>query len=284
MVAPHLERTVYLNGEFLPGKEANISIFDRGLLFADAVYEGLGVRNGRIIDFDNHMKRLRRSLGELAIPEPKSEVEFAAILQKLISINGMEEGFLYLHITRGTGDRDYLHSEELKPTVFAFTQPGKDNSEKMDTIGVTMISHLDLRWKRRDIKTSNLLGQVIAKNAADRAGGYEALMVDDEGFVTEGGATSFFMIKGRKIFARPVTNEILHGITRQAMLKVAGEEEMEVTEQVYSLQDAYDADEAFITGASSYIQPVVRIDDRDIGDGKPGEITLKLRAAYLAKT
>ena len=145
-----------------------------------------------------------------------------------------------------------------------------------------MVSHEDLRWKRRDIKTSNLLGQVIAKQAASKAGAYEALMVDEEGFITEGGATSFFIVRNGSIIARPVTNEILHGVTRRAMLKVAEREGLEIITQKFTVTEAFDAEEAFITGASSYIEPVVEIDGKKIGDGKPGPVSLKLRAEYLS--
>lgn len=280
-MASHLKRIVYLNGEFIPGGEATVSIFDRGLLFADAVYEGLGVRNGRIIDFEMHMARLRRSLGELDIPEPNSEEGFRTILETLIEANRMRVGFLYLHVTRGEADRNYLYDGRLKPNVFAFVQPGEEKAEKLSREGVAMRSHPDLRWKRRDIKTSNLLGQVMAKNSADRADAYEALMVDDEGQVTEGGATSFFMIKDDVVYVRPATNEILNGVTRRAMLKIAEQEKLRLIGDRYTLQQVFDADEAFITGASNHIQPVVEVDGRKIGNGKPGPVTLRLQKLYL---
>ena len=280
-MASHLDRIVYLNGEFIQGCDAKLSIFDRGLLFADAVYEGLGVLHGQLIDVDMHLKRLNRSLNELAIPNPLNDTGLLLVLNRLIAENEVHEGFVYLHITRGEADRDYSYSDELVPNVFAFTQPQGHQSASSIASGVRMISHEDLRWKRRDIKTSNLLGQVIAKQAATNAGAYGALLIDDEGFVTEGGATSFFIVKGNAILTRPVTNEILHGITRQAMLKVAEREGFNVTVQKFSLEEAYNADEAFITGASSYIEPVVEIDGNKIADGEPGPITVKLRAEYL---
>ena len=193
----------------------------------------------------------------------------------------MSEGFLYLHITRGEADRDYVYSHELKPNVFAFTQPHENPDGASKPRGASVASHPDLRWKRRDIKTSNLLGQVIAKQAAAKAGSYEALLVDDEGYVTEGGSTSFFIIKNGELIARPVTNEILHGVTRQAMLKVSEEEGLTIVARKYTLDEAYGADEAFLTGASSYIEPVTEIDGHQIGTGKPGKISLMLRAKYL---
>jgi len=281
-VASHLNRIVYLNGEFIQASEAKISIFDRGLLFADAVYEGLGVLDGRLVDVETHLSRLERSLGELHIPKPLTDTGLLTVLNRLIVENELSEGFVYLHITRGEADRDYTYADDLIPNIFAFTQPHGHSSASAVPPGVSMASHEDLRWKRRDIKTSNLLGQVIAKQAASKAGAYEALMVDEEGFITEGGATSFFIVRNGSIIARPVTNEILHGVTRRAMLKVAEREGLEIVTRKFTMAEAFDAEEAFITGASSYIEPVVEIDGKMIGDGKPGPVSLKLRAEYLS--
>lgn len=203
------------------------------------------------------------------------------MFKTLIDANAVEEGFIYLHITRGEADRDYVYSPVPKPNVFAFTQSHpKPDADSLPT-GVSMRSHPDLRWKRRDIKTSNLLGQVIAKTAAARHGAYEALMIDDEGFVTEGGATSFFIVKDRTVVARPVSNDILHGITRQTMLVVADQLGYEIALRKITLSEVLAADEAFLTGASSYIEPVIEIDGQPIGGGRPGGYTLALRAKYL---
>ena len=281
MVASHLDRIVYLNGQFIQASKAKISIFDRGLLFADAVYEGFGVLDGQIIDVDVHLSRLSRSLSELEMNAPMQTSEFAEMLQQLVDKNEMSVGFLYLHITRGEADRDYIYTDNLQANVFAFLQPFENADELQHPKGVKMVSHPDLRWKRRDIKTSNLLGQVIAKQAANKAGAYEALMIDDQGLITEGGATSFFIVKDNVIIARPVTNEILHGVTRRAMLKVAEQQSLTIEVRRFALAEAILADEAFLTGASSYIEPVVQIDDSKIGDGAPGPITLKLRSEYL---
>lgn len=276
-----MTRIVYLNGAFLPEADAKLPIFDRGLLFADAVYEGLGVLDGQVVDFLAHMGRLRRSLGELEIPEPMTRDQIFAVLIRLIAENRIDEGFLYFHVTRGAADRDYLYPDGLTPNVFAFTQPQGHQRADASPRAVSMASTADLRWARRDIKTSNLLGQVLAKTAADRAGAYEALMIDRDGFVTEGGATSFFIVASGAIVARPVSNDILHGITRQAMLAVAAAEGMAVEHRRITLDEALAADEAFITGASSWVEPVGRIDGQPIGDGAPGPVTLRLRAEYL---
>ncbi len=276
-----MERTVYLNGAFVKESEAKLPIFDRGLLFADAVYEGLGVLDGEIIDFPRHMARLRRSLGELAMAEPMSQDAFFAVLMELVARNSVREGFMYLHITRGTADRDYLYSADLVPNVFAFTQPqdhqGADDAPKP----LSLHSTPDLRWARRDIKTSNLLGQVLAKTKAHEAGADEALMVAPDGFITEGGATSFFIVKDGTIIARPVSNDILHGITRQSMLAVAEAEKLAIETRKITLEEAYGADEAFLTGASSYVDPVGTVDGKLIGTGEPGPVTLQLRREYI---
>ncbi|MEM6481404.1 MAG: aminotransferase class IV [Pseudomonadota bacterium] len=278
-MAAHLERIVYLNGDFLKGRDAKISIFDRGLLFADSVYEGLGVLDSRIVDRSMHLARLKRSLAELNIPNPHSDAEYASIFDRLIAENNMREGFLYFQITRGEADRDYVYPTGLRPNVLAFVQATPEPAAPI--MGRSMRTHHDLRWKRRDIKTTNLLGQVIAKKAADNQGAYEALMIDEEGLITEGGATSFFVVRDGTVVARPVDNMILHGITRQTILRVAYELGYGVALRQITLAEALLADEAFITGASSYIEPVVEIDDHVIGIGTPGPYTLALRARYL---
>lgn len=270
-----MARIVWLNGAFMPENEAQLPIFDRGLLFADAVYEGLGVLDGQIIDFPHHMARLRRSLSELEMAEPMLQADLLGALMDLIARNGVEEGFLYLHITRGAHDRDYLFPDGLTPNVFAFTQ------ETHDAPTLRLASAPDLRWARRDIKTTNLLGQVMAKEVARKAGADEALMVDRDHFVTECGAMSFFMIKDGALYARPLLGDLLPGITRATMLRVAADQGLRVVEDRYTLADTYTADEAFATGASSYIQPVVEIDGHMIADGKAGPITRTLRHAYL---
>ena len=275
-----MDRTVFLNGSFLPESEAKLSIFDRGLLFADSVYEGFGILDSQIVDYEYHMDRLDRSLGELEMPWPMSRDELLDAMMQLIKVNESREGFMYLQITRGERDRNYLYDGDYVPNVFAFTQKEKFAADAPPK-PVKLATTPDIRWARRDIKTTNLLGQVMAKQAAHRAGAYEALMIAPDGHVTEAGSSSFFFVKGRDLFVRPVSNDILHGITRQTMLRVAETHQLRVREEVYTLEQALAADEAFITGASIYVLPVGRIDDADIGDGGVGPITASLRSAYL---
>ncbi len=276
-----MSRTVWLNGEYLPEDKAQVSIFDRGLLFADAVYEGFGVLDGRIIDFPYHLQRLSRSLAELEILSPMSDAALLDGLTGLIEQNNVQEGFLYLHITRGVHDRDYLYPGGLKATVFAFTQPLHGGSASEPPTPLRLASAPDIRWARRDIKTSNLLGQVLAKEIARKAGADEALMIDPEGYVTECGAMSFFIVRDNQICARPLKRDLLPGITRQTMLKVAAEQGITIVEERYRLEDVFGADEAFATGASSYIQPVLEVDGKVIGTGAIGPVTMRLREEYL---
>ena len=275
-----MERTVFLNGEFMPEGAAQLPIFDRGLLFADSVYEGFGILDSQVTDFAYHMDRLDRSLGELNMPSPMSRDDMLAAMMTLIEANGLAEGFLYLQITRGSGDRSYLYDDSYTPNIFAFTQPAKFAADS-DPDPVALATVPDIRWARRDIKTTNLLGQVMAKQAAYLAGAYEALMIAPDGDITEAGSSSFFFIKGRKLYVRPVSNDILHGITRQTMLRVAAQHQLQIVETTYTLEQVLAADEAFITAASIYVMPVGRIDDTIIGDGTAGPISTALRQSYL---
>jgi len=275
-----MDRIVFLNGEFIPENEAKISIFDRGLLFADSVYEGFGILDSQLVDFTYHMDRLDRSLGELEIPSPMARDALFAAMMRLIEVNGAVEGFMYLQVTRGERDRSYLYDADYVPNVFAFTQKEKFAADA-PVKPVKLATTPDIRWARRDIKSTNLLGQVMAKQAASRAGAYEALMIAPDGFITEAGSSSFFFIKGRELFVRPVSNDILHGITRQTMLRVAETHQLRIREEIFTLDQALAADEAFITASSIYVLPVNQIDDSRIGDGGVGPITAALRSAYL---
>ena len=275
-----MERIVFLNGEFMPESQAKVPIFDRGLLFADSVYEGFGILDSQLVDFEYHMNRLHRSLGELNMPSPMTREEILTAMMRLIQENNAIGGFMYLQITRGSADRSYLYDDSYTPNIFAFTQGEKfpaDGPAKPIALATTP----DIRWARRDIKTTNLLGQVMAKQAAHLAGAYEALMIAPDGTVTEAGSSSFFFIKDRELYVRPVNNDILHGITRQTMLRVAETHELTLREGNYTMEQVLQADEAFITAASIYVMPVGRIDDTRIGDGSTGSITASLRSAYL---
>ena len=274
-----MSRLVYCNGDYCSEEEAKVSIFDRGLLFADGVYEVVGVLEGKLLDFDRHMARLARSLGELSMENPLSRDELLEIHRRLVAENGVTEGLVYLQITRGAADRDFVWEEGMTPTVFLFTQEKPLMEDRETQTGIAMKSVEDLRWARRDIKSVGLLAQVLAKHAAKAAGAKEALMVMD-GVVTEGGATSVFIVKDGKVITRPLSNLILPGVTRGALLELAEETDIEIEERPVTLAETYEADEAFITGASTF-WPVIEIDGKRIGGGQPGPVARRLRELYL---
>jgi D-alanine transaminase len=276
-----MSRIVFLNGSFMPIEEAKVPIMDRGFLFADGVYEGMGVLGGRLVDNDAHLARLERSLKEVRIPNPYSNADWTRLEEELVRRNGLAEGFLYLQITRGVAERDFLFPKDATPTVMMFTQAKSIVHSPLAETGLSVVSVPDLRWKRRDIKSLSLLAQVLAKQAASEAGAHEAWMVED-GFVTEGGSSSAFIItKAGAIVARPLSPAILPGITRQALLRLAEEEGLSIEERLFTLEEAYDAAEAILTSASNFVVPVASIDGRPVGTGKPGAMTRRLRALYL---
>ncbi|MFN7053247.1 MAG: D-amino-acid transaminase, partial [Gemmobacter sp.] len=249
-----MSRTVYVNGEYLPEEEAKVSVFDRGFLMADGVYEVTSVLDGKLIDFAGHCTRLARSLSELEMQNPHSDEDWLAIFREIVARNGVEDGMVYLQVTRGNpGDRDFAYpSDDVKPTVVLFTQskPGLADSPAAKT-GWKVISIPDVRWGRRDIKTVQLLYPSMAKMAAKKAGVDDAWLVED-GFVTEGTSNNAYIVKGNKIITRALSHDILHGITRAAVLRFASEAQMEVEERNFTIAEAQTADEAFITSASAF--------------------------------
>ena len=276
-----MKRIVFLNGEYLPEQEAKISIFDRAVTFGDAIYEVAGVLDGKLVDFEHHMQRYFNSLKKLSIKSPLGQSDILHAFRQLVELNQLDEGLVYMQVTRGTAERDFVWPEDIKPTVFMFTQAKAASENEVGQSGVTLASTADIRWARRDIKSVNLLAQVLAKQAAHDAGAYEALMIDAEGYVTECGSTSFFIVRDKSILTRPLNNDILPGVTRRAVVSLCNSQGLRLVETRFTLQEALTADEAFISGASSYILPVVKIDDQEINAGNPGELTLRLREIYM---
>ncbi|MDW3223211.1 MAG: D-amino-acid transaminase [Paracoccaceae bacterium] len=280
-------RTVYLNGDYLPENEASVSIFDRGFLMADGVYEVTSVLGGKLIDFDGHAVRLQRSLEALDMRNPISLEDLLEVHRELVRVNEIDEGMIYLQITRGApGDRDFVFPdpETTDPTIVLFTQskPGLANSPAAQK-GMKVISIEDIRWGRRDIKTVQLLYPSMGKMMAKKAGADDAWMIED-GFVTEGTSNNAYIVKGNKIITRALSNDILHGITRAAVLRFAQEAQMEVEERNFTIDEAKDADEAFITSASTFVMPVVEIDGVALGEGVPGRVAPRLREIYLEES
>ena len=281
-----MTRIVYVNGSFLPENEATVSIFDRGFLFADGVYEVTSVLDGKLIDFASHATRLARSLTELDMRSPIEMDDLLAVHRELVRANDIEEGLVYLQITRGAAsDRDFAYpSEDTPPTIVLFTQnkPGLADSP-MAKIGIKVISIEDQRWGRRDIKTVQLLYPSMGKMMAKAAGCDDAWMVEN-GAVTEGTSNNAYIVKNGKIITRQLSNDILHGITRAAVLRFAKEAQMEVEERAFTVLEVQDADEAFFTSASAFVMPVVEIDGVVIGSGAPGSVSLRLREIYLEES
>jgi D-alanine transaminase len=277
-------RTVYVNGEYLPETEATVSIFDRGFLMADGVYEVTSVLGGKLIDFGGHLARLERSLSELDMKKPAAFDDLLEIHRELVRVNEITDGLVYLQVTRGSdGDRDFVfpNAETTEPTLVLFTQskPGLADNPVAKK-GIKIISVEDIRWGRRDIKTVQLLYPSMGKMMAKKAGCDDAWMVED-GHVTEGTSNNAYIVKGNRIITRQLSNDILHGITRAAVLRFAREAQMEVEERAFTIDEAKVADEAFVTSASAFVMPVVEIDGVALGDGTPGRVAARLREIYL---
>ena len=279
-----MSRTVYVNGEYLPEEEARVSIFDRGFLMADGVYEVTSVLGAKLIDWPGHCARLARSLAELDMPAPCSDDDLLAIHRKLIEANGITEGMVYLQVTRGNpGDRDFAFPDPTttKPTLVLFTQVKTlDSGNAAAKKGHRVISIPDIRWGRRDIKTVQLLYPSMGKMMAKKAGVDDAWLTED-GFVTEGTSNNTWIVKGNRIVTRQLGNDILHGITRAAVLRCAADLQLEIEERPFTIEEAQAADEAFYTSASAFVMPVVEIDGAAVGKGVPGPIAARLREIYL---
>jgi D-alanine transaminase len=276
-----MERIVYVNGDYVNEGEAKVSIFDRGFLMADGVYEVTSVIDGKILEFDGHAKRLARSLNELEMKSPCTDDELLDIHRELIKRNDLVEGTIYLQVTRGAADRDFVYPKDAEPTLVLFTQAKTTlvNNPVTET-GLKVISIDDIRWGRRDVKTIQLLYPSMGKMMAKAAGVDDAWMIED-GLVTEGTSNNAYIVKDGKIITRHLTTEILHGITRAAVLRFAKEAQMEVEERAFTTDEAKDADEAFITSASTFVLPVVEIDGTAVGTGTPGPVAKRLREIYL---
>jgi D-alanine transaminase len=276
-----VSRVAYVNGEFVPLEEARVSILDRGFLFADGIYEVSAVLDGKLVDNEAHLERLKRSLGEISLPLPESLDRIEEIQKELISRNDLVEGVVYLQVTRGAADRDFAFPKDVKPSLVMFTQLKNIVNSEAGRSGIGVKTLPDIRWARRDIKSVALLAQVLAKQAAAEAGCQEAWMVED-GLITEGGSSTVFIVtQDDVIVTRPNSNAILPGCTRKALLALAEERQIRIEERAFSVEEACRAKEAFITSASSFLQPVVRIDGAPVADGRPGPLATRLREIYI---
>ena len=275
---------IYINGDYVLEKDAVVSIFDRGFLMADAVYEVTAVLDGKMVGFDGHWARLQNSLGELQLACPLTRAELLAIHRELIARNNLTHGGVYVQITRGNpGDRDYIIAD-MAPTIVLFTQDSPDpiNDSAADK-GWRVMTAPDLRWRRRDIKSVQLLYPSLVKTEAVRQGFDDAWLIED-GAITEGTSNNAYIIKDGVIITRALSHDILHGVTRANLLAYAEARQMKVEIRPFTLTEAKNADEAFVTSASAYVMPVVSIDGHAIGDGNPGSHALNLRKIFIEES
>lgn len=276
-----MTRTIYVNGQYVAESEARLSVFDRGFLFADGIYEVSAVIDGRLIDNDLHLARLERSLAEISIPMPMTKDEIVEVQTQLMIRNELREGVVYLQVTRGTAERDFGYPKDLTPTFVAFTQAKSLRNAPSFLNGVAVDIVPDIRWGRRDIKSIMLLAQVMAKTSARENGFHEAWLAED-GYVTEGASsTAFILSKANVLITRPNSKSVLPGCTRQAILRIAEEQGLGIEERLFTVEEAFDAKEAFLTSASSLVTPVIKIAAHIIGNGKPGPVTTRLQTIYL---
>lgn len=275
-----MSRVVYVNGIYVPENEGKVSIFDRGFLFADGIYEVTAVINGKLVDYEPHAERLERSLNEIRMAWPCSKAELRQMHEELIKRNKLDEGIIYIQVTRGSADRDFKFPKEAKSTLIGFTQVQKLLENPNAPAGVKVVTIPDIRWARRDIKSVMLLAPVLGKQRAYEEGAFEGWMVED-GKVTEGTSSNAYIVKDGKVITRPLSNSILAGCTRRSLFRMAKEEGVVIEERLFTPEEAYAADEAFLTSASNFVLPIVEIDGKRIGGGQPGPVVRKLRDIYL---
>lgn len=277
-----MSRVAYVNGRFVPHYEAAVHIEDRGYQFADGVYEVVLVRNEGLVDEIPHLDRLDRSLRELEIDEPMSRRALQSVMRELIRQNHIRNGLIYMQVTRGVARRDHAFPKNTKPAIVLTAKrivpPKADAADN----GVKVVTIPDIRWKRCDIKTVSLLPNVLGKQHARQNGAYEAWQVDDDGNVTEGTSSNAWIVtKDGELLTRNANEGILNGITRLTILKLAEREGLKFVERPFSVEEALNAKEAFVSSATSFVTPVTQIDEQVVGNGKAGSLSLKLRESYL---
>lgn len=275
-------RTLYLNGEFIAENEAMISVFDRGFTFADAIYEVTAVLQGKLLDIELHLARLRRSLDDMALTLTLDNDALLAIHQALIARNQLQEGLIYLQVSRGVEDRNFAFPPAgTPPTLVLYTQAKNILASPLAEQGMNIISQPDLRWGRCDIKTTQLLYACLAKEQARQRGADDAWLVKD-GLITEGTSNNAFIVsRDGAVITRELSHVLLPGITRGTLIALLNQQGLRLETRAYTLDEAKGAAEAFITSSTSFIYPVVSIDGQPVGDGKPGPVTRRLRQLYI---
>ena len=276
-----MSRIAYVNGRYVPHRAAAVHVEDRGFQFADAAYEVLAVKGGDLLDEGLHLRRLARSLGELRIARPMSNAAFGVVMREVIRRNGVHEGIVYVQVTRGAAPRDFAFPRAARPTVVMTSRRHRGPDPRHARDGVAVITIPDIRWARPDIKSVALLPNALGKQQAKEAGAYEAWQVDREGRVTEGTSSNAWIITAaNEVITRQADQSILNGVTRLGLIELLEGAGLRLVERPFSVAEAKGAREAFLTSTTNFVLPVVRIDDAPVGDGRPGPVVAKLRAAY----
>lgn len=275
--------TCYLNGKYLPLSKAKISVTDRGFQFSDGVYEVIASYDGTLIDIDLHLKRLKKSLKEIDIKINLSIEEILKISNKIQSMDNLKTGIIYIQVTRGNQNpRDHKYTNNLKPNIIIYSiQKDLKANDQLSNKGVPVITYPDIRWLRADIKSISLLGNVMAVNKAKDMKCHEAILIDQNSNVTEGNSSSIWIIKGNQCITHPLTNKILNGVTRKKLISIIKKNDLIFEEKIFKKELLFKANEVFMTNATNFIMPIIKVDKIKIGKGLPGVISLLLRKQYL---
>ena len=274
-----MSKIAYLNSKFVKFRDAKVHIEDRGLQFSDSVYEVISFYNQQLVDFEFHIKRLKYTLKELKIKYLVNEDKLKKIFKKIINLNKLKNGIIYMQITRGIQPRDHTYKNNLIPNLIIYVINKKFNLPNKNFKGVKAITCKDLRWKRRDIKTVSLLANVLAKNEAVRKNAYEAILID-KGKITEATASNVWIVKNKKLFTHPTNTDILKGVTRESIKRIIKTNKLQLNEKSFTIKQLYNADEVFITSSTNLVTPIIKIDSKIINKGKIGNISLQLASLY----
>lgn len=278
-----MSRIAYVAGQYLPHRQAAVHIEDRGYQFADGVYEVIAVAGGHLVDEARHLARLRRSLAELRIAMPMQEASLRIVIREVVRRNGVDDGIVYLQVTRGAAPREHAFPKAAKPTLVVTSRRTRPPDPGLGRAGIAVITIPDIRWQRCDIKSIALVPNVLGKQQAREAGAYEAWQVDRDGQVTEGTSTNAWIVTAdNTVVTRAADAAILNGVTRAAVFDIIRHDGYRLVERPFTVAEAKAAREAFLTSTTAELLPVVRIDGAPVGEGKPGPLSLKLRTAYLA--
>lgn len=277
-----MSRISYVNGEYCQHKDSYVHIEDRGYQFADGIYEVFAIINSKIVDYNGHINRLFKSLKEIKLKSPISKPAYYFHIKKLISKNLIDNGLIYLQITRGVAERDFKFPTNTKPSLVIIAKNIPLNEyENNFKKGIKIKTTKDLRWKRVDIKSINLLAPVLAKQLATENKCQEAWLIDDDGFITEGSSSTAWILKKNILFTTPLSNSILNGITRQSLIKGLKKNKLNLIEKKFNINDIRVADEAFITSATQFVMPVISVDNIKIGNGSIGKYAKVFKKAYM---